>query len=105
MSLIAEISFAAIDDFIDNLLHPRGAASHLRRDKHILRSRPIVLSALEHRRGCSPLEGPKPPHIRILAWSRVVYYRGPRISQEVKQAGHTTESAFSEHGASVKGLP
>src|SRR5215510_3423711 len=47
--LVAEVTFAAIDDFIDNLLHPRGAASHLGRDKNIFRPGLILARALEHR--------------------------------------------------------
>src|SRR5262245_6494413 len=38
---VAQISGAAIHDFIDNLLHPRRPAAHLRRDKDVDRLRLI----------------------------------------------------------------
>ena len=47
LSRAGELASSACDDLIDDLLHPRGAAAHLRGDKDILGLREVLLRADE----------------------------------------------------------
>ena len=68
MSRIAEVALAAINDFIDKLLHPRGSASHLGSDEDIFPPRLVVLRALEYFRTANLWRPANPFILENRAW-------------------------------------
>ena len=116
MTLITEIAFAAIHDFIDELLHPSGTASHLGSDKDIFRLRLIVLRAFENFRAADfwgPIDalefecrhGRLPPIAHRQEFYKRLGRKGIPTNSLFERAPFSQRSAVISHTAGVAPLP